>query len=198
MPSYIYDTFLKDTFQPVKGPRPESVDWLRNQIKKIKNITPNKVLINGERSTSLTNQSVGKMYFFNYDPKLKMELPYYDTFPLIFPIQDYHDGFLGINLHYLPYPQRFELLRAMYSVINNQNYDETTKLLLSYKILKETTAYKLYKPCLKKYLFDYVKSPFLYINPDEWELVLLLPLARFQKQNINTIWKESLLKANAV
>ena len=47
---------------------------------------------------------IGNMYMFRYEPKLKESLPYYDRFPIVFPIEPYSDGFLGLNFHYL-YPK---------------------------------------------------------------------------------------------
>ena len=40
----------------------------------------------------------GRLNMFIYDPKLKKKLPYYDTFPLVLPLENYNDGFLGIKL----------------------------------------------------------------------------------------------------
>ena len=60
----------------------------------------------------------GLLNMFFYDPKMKKKLPYYDRFPLILPIEQYSDGFLGINFHYLSMPIRIRLLdRVMNSVI---------------------------------------------------------------------------------
>ena len=44
----------------------------------------------------------GEMYMFYYDAKHKDTLPYWDRFPLVFPFSKVKDGFLGLNLHYLP------------------------------------------------------------------------------------------------
>ena len=39
---------------------------------------------------------------FVYDPKTKAKLPFYDTFPLVLPIDTFRGGFIGLNFHYLP------------------------------------------------------------------------------------------------
>ena len=49
---------------------------------------------------------------FVYSPKLRNKLPYYDTFPLVLPLKNYNNGFLGLNFHYLPYALRLRLLDA--------------------------------------------------------------------------------------
>jgi hypothetical protein len=53
------------------------------------------------------------MYFFIYDRKGKNELDYYDRFPLIIPLESYSDGFLGLNIHYLPMRYRIAFMRKL-------------------------------------------------------------------------------------
>lgn len=135
---------------------------------------------------------IGKMYMFSYDPKLKKELPYYDTLPVVFPIHRYHNGFLGINFHYLPYPYRAKLMDALYTVANNQKFDLTTKLRISYGILKGASKYRFFKPCVKRYLWNHVRSNFMEIYSAEWDIAIMLPIARFKKASVAQVWKESL------
>jgi hypothetical protein len=138
------------------------------------------------------------MYFFNYDPKYKDILPYYDTFPLVFPIEipypGSEPGFLGINLHYLSPFLRAKLMDALYQTLNNKKYDKTTKLQIDYQILKGAGQFKYFKPCVKHYLFSHVRSPFQYIPPNNWDYVMILPMARFQKASQERVWMESILK----
>ena len=66
-----------------QGKLTEAANWLQTLSAKTM-ITPQR-LINADK-TRLTNiPFIGRMYLFNYDPKYKKELPYYDRFPLIFP-----------------------------------------------------------------------------------------------------------------
>ena len=173
----------------------EAVDWFRTQALKVKRID-NKILTGTKepfrRMQSLSPNSVGKMYMFVYDPKTKDILPYYDTFPLVFPIEFYGDSFLGINMHYLPPMLRAKLMDALYLTINNNKYDKTTLLKISYNILNGASRYRYFKPCVKKYLMTHVGSPFIYIAPDEWDYALMLPTERFQKANKSVVYKDSL------
>ena len=73
---------------------------------------------------------------FIYAPKFGKKLPYYDTFPLVLPIESYNDGFLGLNLHYLPIPLRIRLLDELSDFSNNTKFDESTFLRVSYKKVK--------------------------------------------------------------
>ena len=134
---------------------------------------------------------LGNMYLFVYDPKTKDSLEYYDSFPLVIPIDDYADGFLGINLHYLEPRQRALLMDGLYDTINNQNYDEKTKLKLTYEILSGASKYRYFRPCIKRYLTSHVKSRFIKIESSEWDNILFLPLERFEKANRRKVWNDS-------
>ena len=125
-------------------------DWFRNKARDT-STTPEAV-VRGERARYKNRVSMGKMYLFNYDPKTKAELPYYDRYPLIFPVQGAPGGFYGINMHYLPYRLRAKLMDALYELSSNKRYDENTKLRLSYEVLKGASKYKLFKPTFKRYL----------------------------------------------
>lgn len=163
----------------------EATAWLRSTIKEA---------VTGKQNLKSTVE-IGRMYIFNYDPKTKDKLPYYDRYPLVFPIEGYKDGFLGINLHYLPPMLRAKLLDALYDTINNKKFDETTKLRVSYNILNGATKFRYFKPCIKRYLFSHVRSRFKEIESNEWNKAILLPTQRFEKASENKVYQDSIRKA---
>jgi hypothetical protein len=174
----------------------EAIDWFRTQALSLTSLNKQKILnakMPFKRFQMLSEKSIGKMYMFVYDAKTK-NLPYFDAFPLIFPIEFYGDSFLGINLHYLPPKTRALLMDALYSTINNQKFDNTTVMKISYEILNKASRFKWFKPCIKKYLFSHVGSPFIYVSPDEWDFALMLPTENFQGASSKTVYKESLSK----
>jgi hypothetical protein len=134
---------------------------------------------------------IGDMYMFYYDPKHKETLPYYDRFPLVFPIKKAEGGFLGLNMHYLPLPLRARLMDALYDLSLNQRYDETTRLRLNYDVLNSAAKFRLFKPCIKHYLMDHMDSRFWYVYPSEWDIALFLPLERFKKANKRKVQNDS-------
>ncbi len=166
----------------------ESRAWL---LSKVKNLNVSKQNLMGENSHLKDNTIVGKMYFYFYDPKTKENLPFYDKFPLVIPIEEHRDGFIGLNLHYLNPKRRIVLLDKLSEFANNSKYDETTKLRLSYSLLKSSSKIYEMKACIKKYLFTNVKSKFLQINADEWDIAALLPVESFQKTNKNKVFLDS-------
>ena len=170
----------------------QSREWFRNQAR-TSNVRGDRgaAQIVRDRSRMANRPSIGRMYFFNYDPKYKATLPYYDRFPLIFKVGQYRGGFEGINMHYLPYRLRARLMDALYETSNNKRYDETTRLRITYDLLKAATKYKEFKPTYKKYLNQHVRSRFVEIGATEWDIALFLPVERFEKASKTAVWRDS-------
>ena len=165
--------------------------WLRAKIDDLK---PSRQALLKDKERTRDSTIIGRMYFYYYDPKTKDSLPYYDRFPLVIPIEQYRDGFLGLNLHYIHPKQRIILLDKLSEYTNNSAYDATTKFRLSYDLLKKAgTAFQA-TPCIKKYLFSQVESRFLEITADEWDIAALLPLENFKKAPASKVYSESMEK----
>ena len=167
-------------------------DWYRSAAGKLmSNITPGTFEKRTDEARKVSSMEFGYMYAFKYDPKMKKELPYYDTFPLIFPVRIDSDGFLGINFHYLPPVLRAKLMNALYSTLTNKKYDDTTKVKISYSILQSASKYRYFKPMLKKYLRSHVRSQFLEVQVNEWDIAIFLPTESFRKADTGRVWEES-------
>ena len=126
-----------------------------------------------------------------YNPKLKDSLPYYDRFPLVLPIEHYQDGFLGLNLHYIHPKQRIILLDKLSNTLSNRNYDENTRMRITYEYLKAASNIFEATPCIKRYLYPHIKSRFLEISSNEWDIAALLPMENFAKANSSKVYSES-------
>jgi len=187
----ILTKFLKLTNQPDSNARTDKArQWFKDQAQRVKTVDTQKLLAKGRenaRSTVVT----GQMYLFAYDPKHKNTLPYYDRYPLIFPIKKVPGGILGINMHYLPMPLRAKLMDNLYDLINNDAFDDTTRLKLSYNLLNSAAKFRYFKPCIKHYLNNQIDSRFIYIPPEEWEIALFLPLHRFKNATAAEVYKDS-------
>jgi hypothetical protein len=166
----------------------EARDWLKA---KVKDLSPNRTALMKDREKLKDKSILGRMYFYFYDAKTKDMLPYYDRFPLVIPIERYQDGFLGLNLHYISPKQRVILLDKLSHFLNNHMYDETTKLRLTYNVLKNASTIYEGLPCIKKYLYKQVKSRFLEITADEWDIAALIPYEHFDGATKNKVWTDS-------
>lgn len=163
-------------------------EWLRNKAGEVRTVNRDR-LFDGARKTNTLVP--GKMYMYVYDAKTKETLPYWDAFPLIFCTTLNQDGHDGINLHYLPPMLRAKLMDALYTTINNNNYDETTKIRINYNILKQASNMRFFKPCYKKYLNSHIRSPIIEVHPTEWDIAIFLPTQNFQKASDQEVWRDS-------
>lgn len=164
----------------------EAIEWLKFHMRE----QLNKKRIAGKTltKTSPTSEGIGRMYFFAYDPKTKADLPYYDQFPLVIPIEQYKDGFLGLNLHYLPPMARARLLDSLIELTQKSGSSDAY-MKLSYSMLSSVAKVKGYDACIKRYLTGHIKSQLIKVHEDYWEEAALLPVQEFRGASVGTIWK---------
>ena len=169
----------------------ESYNWLLQKIAQLRNPASLAQGIKSEDNRIVKRLLKGCLYFFYYDPKLKADLPYYDRFPLVLVLERYPDGFLGLNLHYLPLKYRVAFLDKLldYAVWNEN--DDPQRVRITYDILNASKRFRSFKPCIKRYLTQHVKSKILAVQPNEWEVATFLPVHQFKGAKPEQIWKES-------
>ena len=176
--------YIQSVLDDAKG-RPKSTQWYKDKIKEFGKPGALDLIRDGKRNNK---PFYGKLNMFFYNPKFKKKLPYYDTFPLVLPLETYSDGFLGLNLHYLPIPLRIRLLDRLVDYSNNSQFDESTRLIVDYSKLKKI---KLIQPTIHKYLASQVQSQFRRIDADEFTVATLLPVQRFKKATAKEVWSDS-------
>ena len=155
-----------------KATAPKSFDWYRKQVKDM--TTPGaKSLITRGKAT--LRPKYGMMNLFGYDAKHKATLPYYDKFPLIFPIEPAKGGFIGINFHYLPFGARVAFLKQLSQYSSDKNFDKKTRYMLDW------VNNPYFRKTTKRYLNSQVRTSFLNIPADEMAIAIFLPVARFMK-----------------
>jgi len=151
---------------------PKSYDWYRKQVAAM--TTPGaRSLIRSGKAT--LRPKYGIMNLFGYDPKHKAKLPYYDIFPLIFPLEPAKGGFIGLNFHYLKPGARAAFLRSLANTTTDKKFDKKTR----YRINWRNNAFM--RKTAKHYLFNHVRTSFLNITAEEMAIAIFLPVARFKK-----------------
>ena len=151
---------------------PKSYDWYRRQVRSM--TTPGaRSLIRSGKAT--LRPKYGIMNLFGYDPKHKAKLPYYDIFPLIFPLEPAKGGFIGLNFHYLKPGARAAFLRSLANTTTDKKFDKKTR----YRINWRNNAFM--RKTAKHYLFNHVRTSFLNITAEEMAIAIFLPVARFKK-----------------
>lgn len=189
--STLLDVFEKNQYD-LKTAVKKSRAWFEQQVLIMtrQQLTPQRVL-NGNPEQLVTRIMPGHLYMFVYDPKTKAELPYYDRFPLVFPFRKTPDGFIGLNMHYLPYPLRITLLDNLLTYASNQRFDETTRLKYSWALIDGMSKYAAAKPCVKQYLTGHVRTQFRQVESNNWATAMLLPVERFVGASKQEIWSDS-------
>ena len=169
----------------------ESHRWLLTKINELRNVSQIPRGIAGEDFRKERRFQLGKLYHFYYDPKGKEDLPYYDRFPLVLALEKYPDGFLGLNLHYLPVKYRVAFLDKLldYAILDADN--DPRRIKITYDILQASKRFKEFRPCIKRYLHGHIKSKILTIQPKEWEVAVFLPTHLFKGAKPADVWKES-------
>ncbi len=174
---------------PKKGR--EALKWISTKARQLR-IDHSEAMQSQESSRyrNKTQLGIGRMLMFFYDPKYKKTLPYYDRFPCIFILNIYSDSMLGLNLHYLQPTLRAKLMNELYKVENGK-YGNRKKLQISWDILKSFANFPLAQPCVKKYLFNHIRSKIVMVPYDEWNIMAFLPTASWAKKSQNEVWKDS-------
>ena len=77
------------------GDGQKSIDWYMRNVKNLvgARLSQNTVM-KSDIGELKTNIEIGSMYLYFYDPKLKNELPFYDTFHWCYPLEQQQEGFM--------------------------------------------------------------------------------------------------------
>ena len=124
--------------------------------------------------------NLGDLYAYYYNPKHKMTLPYYDTFPLIMLIGYESDTFLGLNFHYLNPKLRAILLDRVSAKIGGG--------IIKWNKIAQIPQVE---PCVKRYRYDHIVRKVIPIEEEEKEIAIFLPLERFKKASKSKVWADS-------
>ena len=169
----------------------ESVKWFMTKMANLKNTSRIPNTIKREEFRNTKRFIKGGLFFFYYDPKTKEDLPYYDKFPLVLMLERYDDGFLGLNLHYLPIKYRVAFMNKLLDYGRFDEDGDPVRIRITYDILSATKRFKEFRPCIKRYLTSHVKSRILAVQPEEWETAVFLPVHQFKKAKADKVWRES-------
>ena len=164
----------------------KSSSWYRNAVASIADTVTARKLYNQGKINQ--RPSGGRLNLFFYDPKFKEKLPYYDTFPLVLPLETIRGGFLGINFHYLSPVVRFSLLNQLQRFATNNKFDSTTRLEVSYG---KVGGFARVKSTIKKYLYSNVRSGFMRVDLQDAPTAVYLPVQQFKKRSASFVYGQS-------
>ena len=172
----IFDKIRQDV-----GDRELSLTWYKRKVSELASrISAGRLMREGK---ILKTPGFNQLNFFRYNPKTKAILPYYDTFPLVMPIDSAKGGFLGINFHYLPIPLRMRLLETL----AKRNFDG------DYSKLKNI---RLIKPCVKHYLKSQFTSGFYRLDELDYAPAIFMPVQSFKKAGMSAAHRDARKRAS--
>ena len=171
----------------------KSMEWFRKNVTKNYNTARTSQMFL-DRDLFKNKMVLGKMYFYEYDALHKDKLPYWDRYPIIIPFSAYKakNGasiVLGINFHYLPPKLRMIAFRSLLEFRSAKAYNNKVKMKITWNKLMSLGKSKYFEHAVKAYRMDRVRSKFVEIPAQSWELSIFLPISRFQKSNKKTVWK---------
>jgi len=169
----------------------DAISWMNEKVQEIKRPDKIATAISRESLRRSMQAKIGMLYCFYYDPKTKATLDYWDKFPMVLVLEKYDDGFLGLNLHYLPLKFRVAFLTKLMKFAQLNADHDIKRMRISYDILNASKRYAEFKPCLKRYLIPHMRSKLLMIHPNEWDIATMLPLQQFRGAKATTVWRDS-------
>ena len=170
----------------------DSYKWLMSKIGELRGVSNIASQLSREKERQVSKFSPGGLYYFYYDPKTKADLPYYDKFPLVLVLNTNPDGFMGLNIHYLPLRHRVAFLDKLMDYADLNDNNEIMRMRVTYDILTASRSLREFKPCLKKYYYSHVQSKILAVQPNEWDIAAYLPIQQFKKAPVSEVWQDSI------
>ena len=167
-----------------------SRDWFFDKINEIANVDVDRNKLKNKLPVA-ANYFIGRMYMFWYKPAGRLELKYYDRFPLVFMLDQYKGGFLGLNLHYLPIDLRQKLYYNLLPRATQDKFTKMTRLKIDYEYLLGKSFLRAHRPCVKRYKYTQIIGKVAHVPAPEWEVAVHLPLASWKKAPESRVHRDS-------
>lgn len=178
-----YEKIMGEQDWQLKEMSKKSKSWFRKEITAFarKKFNRNRFII-GDSDDIKKRIQIGRLYMFRYAAKGAGTLPVWDEYPLVLPFSPTAGGFIGINLHYLPYKVRAWLLHKLLKVNETKQggYDPKKKMRVSWEILNGFSRYDVTGQATHQYLYSQMASPFKLISTDDYQYAIMLPMAKWQ------------------
>lgn len=167
--------------------------WFRDQIAEIRKNRFNKYnFIKNAKQDTVRRLEIGKLYFFEYVPKYSgigteipdsQLLPVFDRYPLVLPFSIVPNGFVGINLHYLPIKYRAILLdKLSETAIIPQN-----RLKVNWAILQQFARLRISEYAVHRYLLNHITSTFRLVRLPDYANAIMLPISGWYGTDQNLV-----------
>ena len=180
MPRLTFESVLHNTAPyDLKRLQKKSISWYSEEIKRIKKNRFNKQSFIRQSTETTKRLEIGKMYMFEYIAKHRDTLPVWDRYPLVLPFTTTENGFIGINLHYLPHRIRAWLLARLLKHSN----EKTNKVQISWQLLSRLSRANVAEFATHRYLINHITTPFRLVKIEDYSNAIMLPMAGWYGNN---------------
>ena len=136
------------------------------------------------------SMKMGALMLYVYDAKTKAKLPVWDKLPLIILLDKPQGKYIiGINIHYIPYSFRINLIKELQSRGENKLRIKYSDVLRAWKKSKIPGAYL--KLAIRKYLANHIRSNIrIFTGKDEQLEIVRNVLPQFVKKSMSQTYKD--------
>lgn len=118
-------------------------------------------LYNGENVPKIKPSAYKRARFgfpmlFKYSPKWAAQLPFYDVHPMPILLAKYDDGFLGLNIHYLPWAKRLQLADRIIRASKNRKRITYPQIKRAWQQLRLPMGYSYL--IIRRYLASHIQT----------------------------------------
>ena len=177
-----FDKLLKGSNYTIRKLADESVGWFRQEVARTRKLAFNRrKFLTDDAKFVAKRIEIGKLYMYQYSPKYMDTLPIWDEFPLVLPFSPTNNGFIGINLHYLPYRHRAWLLDRLLKTASLKN----NRLRVSWEILSGISRVDVGEMATHRYIANNIVSPMRMIPIDDYAKAIMLPIQKWHGEDKN-------------
>jgi len=140
----------------------------------------------------------GKIYVFEYFPKYKNELPWFDKNPVVLAIEQVGNNDFGVNLNLLPVPVKEKLLDDIYSRLQSAIEGTVKKQVNPLKQRPLKISYEGMKAYLEKFGCDFALRQYIpsrkkgqaVVSYSKWPEIALCNFIQLEGTNLMDIRNE--------
>ena len=153
----------------------DAIKWLRNSMKNINNKGKvsdySDILMDRTKDRKL--KLTGQVLIFRYKASSRTKI--YDKYPLVLVIGKTENGFMGLNIHYVPPRDRLKLILLMNSLVYDTQDNQKIRIKI-FSLLTKNVFAKYTNVILNKYNTKNIMGKVKITTPEEWTNFAFLPV----------------------
>ncbi len=144
-----------------------------------------------EKIPKLKPSKIRRAYFgfpmmFKYSPKHASTLPYYDILPMPILLAKYPDGFLGLNIHYLPWSKRLQLADRIIRATKNRKRITYPTIKRAWNSLRLPMGYSYL--IIRRYLTTHIQSDIAVFTWDNYRKAAVNIPGKWRKKSEKAVF----------